>query len=455
MIDSSAAHCWAMTTGGPHPAEVGPRRGAWYWLRGGAITLLIAAVFGLIQASQWVLASANFGRTFPWTVAVVNGLTETVLWTPLVVPIFWLARRFPLSGSRWPVSLSVHLVGAVTAASLYSTFHAAVNEWVIPDSMQIMRFIRGPRPPPPEPPRDPALPSTHPSAAPSTPSPTPSPSSSDSRPQEAVGHGSNPGRGRSWDRGMTEPTLLEKARTVLTTRWFLHLLTYGIIVGIFEWTGQQRRLRAGERQAQELSRQLAEARLQALRMQLNPHFLFNTLNAIATLVYRSPHVADEMISSLSDFLRLTLTAPNTPQVPLKKEMEFARHYLDIEKVRFGDRLSIVETIEPESLTVSVPTLILQPLLENAIRHGIEPKEQRGEIRLSSRREGNTLVLSVTDTGQGLASSGQASSGGIGLANTRSRLSELHGAAASLNLIDRPGAGLEVEVRLPWKSLATA
>lgn len=440
-----------MTTGGPHSAERTPHRLAPGSLRTAAITLLVASVFGLVQASQSVLASANFGRTLPWSVAIVNGLAETILWTPWVAPIYWLARRFPFSGSRWPTSLAVHLIGAITAASLYSTTHAAANEWLIPDSMQMMRFFRGPRPPPPEPPREASDAASSPAAGALTSGESRSPDHSHG--PEAGTRGSNPGWGRPKDRGMGEPTFVEKVRTVLTTRWFLHLLTYGIIVGIWEWTTQQRRLRAGERQAQELSRQLAEARLHALRMQLNPHFLFNTLNAIATLVHRSPHVADDMIASLSDFLRLTLSSPNTAQVPLRKELEFARRYLDIEKVRFGDRLTILEAIDPESLAVEVPTLILQPLLENAIRHGIEPCEQRGEIRLSARRDADQLVLTVSDTGQGLTTaSTQSSRGGIGLANTRSRLKELHGDAGTLALVARPGSGLDVEVRIPWKTV---
>lgn len=436
-----------MTSGGSHPAETAIPRRVPRWLLATGLTVVIAAVFGLVQASQSVLASANFGRPLPWSVAIVNGLNDSLLWVPLVAPIFWLTRRFPFSGARWPLALAIHLVGAVAAAGLYSTAHAAVTQWLIPESMQIGRFFRGPKPPH-GPPRD----ST--ATPPSSPETTP-PASESTPPADAGARPSTQGRWRPRDRGMPEPTYLDLARAVFTTRWFLHLLTYGIIVGIWEWTAQQRRLRAGERQSQELSRQLAEARLQALRMQLNPHFLFNTLNAIATLVHKAPRIADEMISSLSEFLRMTLASPNTPQIALKKELEFARHYLEIEKVRFGDRLTIIESLDPESLAVEVPTLILQPLLENAIRHGIEPNEHRGEIRLSSRREGDSLLLVVSDTGQGLSTSKSTSRNGIGLSNTRSRLAELHGNAASLNLVDRPGTGLDVEVRIPWRTAALA
>ncbi|MCC7374913.1 MAG: histidine kinase [Verrucomicrobiales bacterium] len=447
MIGPRVDQAAGMTTGGPHPAGTTIGESDHGWLRATGITLLIAAVFGLVQASQIVLTSVSFGRTLPWSVALVNGLTDTLLWTPLVAPIYWVSRRFPFSPARWPTCLTVHLLAAILAVTLYSTANTAVNQWLIPDSMQIMRFFRGPRPPP-EPPRDETV------ADPNQ-RPTDTVTNVFRPPEHSHGpddanRGPNPGRAHPRDRGPGEPTFLEKTRLVLSTRWFLHLLTYGMIAAAWEWTAQQRRLRAGERQAQELSRQLAEARLQALRMQLNPHFLFNTLNAIATLVHRSPHVADEMISSLSDFLRLTLASPNTAQVPLRKELEFARRYLDIEKVRFGDRLTIVEAIEPDSLGVDVPTLLLQPLLENAIRHGIEPNEQRGEIRLSARRDTEFLVLNVSDTGQGLSASAPTSRSGIGLANTRARLKELHGEAATLSMSARPGSGLDVEVRVPWK-----
>jgi LytS/YehU family sensor histidine kinase len=155
-----------------------------------------------------------------------------------------------------------------------------------------------------------------------------------------------------------------------------------------------------------------------------------------------------LISCLSDFLRLTLNTNKSPQHSLREELEFAHRYLDIERVRFGERLAIEEGIVPESLYVLVPALVLQPLLENAIRHGIEPNEQRGVIRLTARFEADDLVLRVSDTGPGLAQPPSARVG-IGLANTRARLQELHGEKAALRLAQGSSGGLEVEIRLPW------
>jgi two-component system, LytTR family, sensor kinase len=156
-----------------------------------------------------------------------------------------------------------------------------------------------------------------------------------------------------------------------------------------------------------------------------------------------------MISSLSDFLRLTLGTSNAPESALRSEVEFARRYLDIERARFGERLTVEEDLPGDTLACLVPTLILQPLLENAIRHGIERSESRGTIWISARRDAGHLVLRVADSGPGLQASNGARKG-IGLANTRARIRELHGDAGDLRLSERAGGGLEVEIRLPWK-----
>lgn len=208
-----------------------------------------------------------------------------------------------------------------------------------------------------------------------------------------------------------------------------------------------------ERHAAELQSSLTAARLDALRLQLNPHFLFNSLNAISTLVHTRPDAADEMIGSLSELLRFSLDSAREQEVPLQRELEVLRCYLDLEKTRFGPRLSVEEQIDPAALGALVPTLCLQPLAENAVRHGIEPRPGPGCLRIAARREEASLILTISDDGAGLDP--EKSGGGIGIANTRARLRELYGDASSLTL--EPGAirGCTVTLRLPFHTTPAA
>ncbi len=172
------------------------------------------------------------------------------------------------------------------------------------------------------------------------------------------------------------------------------------------------------------------ARLEALRYQIQPHFLFNTLNAISTLVVeRRNEDAGRMISRLSDFLRLTLSAPVSEWIPLAEELDFIGRYLEIEQVRFGPRLAVRIDPGPGTLEVPVPSLILQPIVENALRHGVAAREAGGAITIEARREAGRLVLTVTDDGPGVQGAGE----GIGLMNTRERLRRLYDGADRLEL----------------------
>ncbi len=189
-----------------------------------------------------------------------------------------------------------------------------------------------------------------------------------------------------------------------------------------------------------------EARLQALRLQIQPHFLFNTLNAISTLVSESRNAdANRMISRLADFLRLTLERADTTSVPLSDEIEFARNYLEIEQARFGDRLRVEISIAPGLDAVRVPSLLLQPLIENAVRHAIVPRESGGTLRVIARAENGQLVLEVHDDGPGL---GDSPGRGVGLRNTRQRLQESYGSSAALTFGSSPLGGLLVSVSIP-------
>jgi two-component system LytT family sensor kinase len=200
--------------------------------------------------------------------------------------------------------------------------------------------------------------------------------------------------------------------------------------------------------ASELETRLARTHLQVLKMQLQPHFLFNTLNAVAELVHTEPDAADLMITRLGRLLRLSLDNAGHQVVPLRQEIDFLRVYLDIEQVRFQDRLQIVWDVASETLDAAVPTLLWQPVLENAIRHGVTPLAGRGRIVIASHREGDDLVLEIRDNGTGLPA-GPAPREGVGLRNIRERVNQLYGSRAVFSLAPAPGGGTVATLRLPF------
>src|SRR5215472_10673805 len=192
------------------------------------------------------------------------------------------------------------------------------------------------------------------------------------------------------------------------------------LVGVAHAVRFYERAKSRDQREAELKSRLAQARLQALRMQLNPHFLFNTLNSIASLVHDQPQ-AEEMIEALSDLLRLTLKASDRHEVTLREELQFLDRYLLIEQIRFGERLRVEKQIPAAALDALVPILILQPLVENAVRHGIESQIAPGVIRITAERAGRNLRLCVTDNGRGVGTAKNGVSEGVGLSNTRARL----------------------------------
>jgi two-component system, LytTR family, sensor kinase len=212
---------------------------------------------------------------------------------------------------------------------------------------------------------------------------------------------------------------------------------------------QQSRQR--ELQTSELKHALSQARLDALRMQLNPHFLFNTLHTISALIRDNPEAAERMLARLSDLLRVSLDRSDTQEVPLRQELAVLDRYLEIEQVRFEDHLILQREIAPEALEAVVPFLILQPLVENAIRHGIEAIGEKGRILLRARRRDGELELAVVDNGPGLPRAEDAPREGVGLANTRSRLAHLYGDHQRVELLEVPGGGLEARLTLPWRT----
>ncbi len=239
----------------------------------------------------------------------------------------------------------------------------------------------------------------------------------------------------------------------LVRSFYFNLLVYWVIVGASHGIEYYRRYRERELQASELEKLLAEARLQALQAQLNPHFLFNTLNSISTLMHRDVEAADRMIVRLSELLRLALSTAGAQEVPLRDELEFLRRYLEIEQVRFGPRLSVDFHVAPDTLELAVPNLLLQPLLENAIKHGIAPRKAGGRIEVHARREGDRLHLTVADNGTGNSPSTRGS--GLGLANTRARLEHLYGAQQHFAFGPRPEGGFAVQIVLPARPAGAA
>jgi two-component system LytT family sensor kinase len=231
-----------------------------------------------------------------------------------------------------------------------------------------------------------------------------------------------------------------------------NLLAYGAVVGIVYATDFYRRYRERELLASQLSAQLAQARLSALRMQLNPHFLFNSMNTIAMQVRKAANDdAVRMLAGLSELLRYMLEDSRPPEVPLSEELAFAQRYLAIEQVRFQDRLRIEMDIAPGATDALVPTLILQPLVENAIRHGISRRVQAGRIAIRARRTDEQLILEVEDDGPGLGSDITPSPGtGLGLRNTQARLQQLYGNDQSLELSEVSRGGALVTIRLPYR-----
>lgn len=231
---------------------------------------------------------------------------------------------------------------------------------------------------------------------------------------------------------------------------------YWGVLGVQQALKYYRKYRERELRTSQLEARLATTRLQVLKMQLHPHFLFNTLNAISELIYRDPESAERMISDLSDLLRMSFENLEIQEIPLKQELEFLEKYLEIELTRFHDRLKVEMQISPDTLDASVPNMILQPLVENAIKHGIGPRSTGGKISIGASRENGHLALTVRDNGLGIPSGDvQNLSEGVGLSNTRRRLRHLYGDGHTFKLSNDQEAGLTVNLVIPFKEAEAA
>jgi two-component system, LytTR family, sensor kinase len=360
-----------------------------------------ATLVGLLEAAQVYTGTAAMGRPVPWGRAMSSTMPSWYVLVALVPGILWLCRRFPLEPGRLLPNLLVHAAGGVVFAVLHITLASWLSDFVL----------------------------------------------------YSVGEG-------TWSFAMNLSRLF-------AIYFVIELMTYFGIVGAFHAFSYGRRAAAREREAARLALKtsrleasLSRANLDSLRMQLNPHFLFNTLNAISVLAMKGERQGVvRMLTLLSDLLRASLE--NREQVvPLRQELAFTDRYIDIEQVRFGDRLMVERDIDPDTLECAVPSLLLQPLVENAIGHGIARQPGPGTVRIESRIvDGEVLELRVLDSGPGINGQGRgavsASAGtGVGLANTRARLEQLYGAEHELRLEDRPEGGAVALVRLPLRLLSS-
>ncbi len=228
------------------------------------------------------------------------------------------------------------------------------------------------------------------------------------------------------------------------------MVNYFLVLLCFHMVDYYSRYEESRIRTVHLEAQLARAQLQALKMQLHPHFLFNTLHAISELVHEDAFAAERMIAKLSDFLRLTIDHAGVPEVTLREEMDFLSRYLEIEKMRFEDRLSVEFALDRGTLDARVPNLILQPLVENALKHGLGRQTRAGVLRIESGRVDGTLWMRVFDNGPGFNPVVKPLRQGVGLTNTRERLERLYNGNHLFALTNVPGGGFEVTIQIPFR-----
>ena len=345
---------------------------------------------GLLSASTEYFTAIAINRPYPYSMAAWWNLAGFYLFAFSFPAVAFIARRFPFDRQRW-LSRAATYVGWIVVLSVVHLIGFLLIYWA----------IGGPR---------------LPRHAPLT---------------DALAY--------------FKLLFLSNVRTNLI---IYALLLFGVMAANY-----YRRFLAGEQRAAQLQAQLAQAQLQALKMQLHPHFLFNTLNAISELVHKEPETAERMVIQLSDMLRVSLDSIGVQEIPLEQELGFLRRYLDIEETRFRDRLKIRMDVDPATLSAYVPNMLLQPLVENAIRHGISPLSRGGSIDIRARRNGETLQLQICDDGRGLPANGEngGHGNGVGLTNTRARLTQLYGAGRfKLDVESVPDAGVAVSVTIPLR-----
>ena len=228
------------------------------------------------------------------------------------------------------------------------------------------------------------------------------------------------------------------------------MMNYFLVLLCFHMVDYYARYEESRLRTVQLEAQLARSQLQALKMQLHPHFLFNTLHAISELVHEDAYAAERMIAKLSDFLRLTIDHAGVPEVTLREEMDFVSRYLEIEKMRFEERLQVEFALDRATLDARVPNLILQPLVENALKHGLGRQTQAGVLRIESGQCDGVLSMRVFDNGPGFDPVVKPLRQGVGLTNTRERLERLYNGKHLFALANVSGGGFEVTIQIPFR-----
>ena len=380
----------------------------------GAACFILGTLLGVFLATLPIRQRVPLGSALPDDFLHLIGIGSLTWYACLLSsPLYiWLARRCPINKQHWRKNLAIHFV--ITALLVGLT--------------GIIFFQLLPRPTF-NPPAQSETAAAPPAAAPNDNHPAPQPR-------------------RSAPEGRQMPEL----GSFLLLRFFTESLPFWAMIALVHAFEFHRRYRQRETEAARLQTQLAQSRLEALAAQLHPHFLFNTLQAISTLMHRDVKAADATLSRLSDLLRQTLQRGDRQEVPLREELEMLTDYVEISRERFKDRLVFATRIAPDTLTALVPFFILQPLVENALQHGIARRAGAGRVAVNAQRQGESLHLTITDDGPGLANTGRAfPREGLGLSNTRRRLRELYGDRQSLSLETPTEGGLRVELILPYRA----
>lgn len=316
-----------------------------------------------------------------------------LLWAGLGPAVFWLAGRFPIDRERWFRNSLLHILACVTLAIGHRAIYLIIGWLLNVAAYQNLRSIRE----------------------------------------------------------LYSSDILFNLPTGFMSYGTIFLVSY-VIDYYRRHQEEELKISRLKTELAEAKLQVTEAQLQALKMQLHPHFLFNTLNSISALLDEDVDVADQMLARLGDFLRMTLENSGAQRVTLQEELEFLRCYLEIEHVRFQDRLTVNMLIDPDTLEARVPNLILQPIVENAIRHGIVSRIAPGEIEIRAQRSGDSLELQVKDNGPGLHRDGASIiKEGLGLGNTRARLEQMYGSSHNFDMTDVPEGGLKVTLEIPFEA----
>jgi signal transduction histidine kinase len=357
------------------------------------LILFIFTLVGLLEAGQSLMMQYLSNRSPSGWRVLLLGVVDWYIWAALTPFVLWGSQRFPIGQKNWPRRLLLHSLLGVICATTVIAFMIPILERIHQRSMDWMLV--------------------------------PVPSGS-----------------------------VELAAHLLGFRFVIYLIVYWTIVGVSHAIAYYRKYREGQMHAILLESRLAQTQLQMLKMQLQPHFLFNTLNAISSLMHQDVELADQMLARLGQLLRTTLESAGTQEVSFKQELEFVELYLEIEQARFGPRLEVHIDAEPETMDACVPNLILQPLVENAIRHGISPRAGAGHIEIRAQRFNGSLQVQVLDDGPGLRPDQlESSREGVGLSNTRERLKQLYGDAHQFTLANRDEGGVVVTLRVPFREEA--